>query len=112
MDTLHAVICILAGAVVSLVLSPMMLKPLDSHNRTAMNIAVCVVSAAILVAGGILIWIVWGVSAVAYLVGVLLCGGMMVMLFPHSLFDSEFFKQHLVDAFARKGDDVAARIGL
>ena len=44
MDTLHAVICILAGAVVSLVLSPMMLKPLDSHNRTAMNIAVCIVS--------------------------------------------------------------------
>ena len=72
MDTLHAVICILAGAVVSLVLSPMMLKPLDSHNRTAMNIAVCIVSAAILVAGGILIWIIWGVSAVAYLVGVLL----------------------------------------
>ena len=72
MDTLHAVICILAGAVVSLVLSPMLIKPLNTHHRTAMDIAVSVVSAAILVAGGVLVWIIWGVSAVAYLVGVLL----------------------------------------
>lgn len=72
MDTLHAVICILAGAFVSLILSPFVTKPFNSQDRTSKSVAVCAVSSAILVAGGVLIWMAWGVSAIAYLVGVLL----------------------------------------
>ena len=37
-----------------------------------MSIAIGIVSAAILIVAGILLWFIWGTNAVAYLIGILM----------------------------------------
>lgn len=72
MDTLHVLICLFAGIAAGLVLVPLNMKNLGQGVRNPMSIAIGIVSAAILIVAGILLWFIWGTNAVAYLIGILM----------------------------------------
>lgn len=72
MDTLHVLICIIAGWIPSLFMAGVILKPFTGEDRSVKSVILCFSCIAVLAAAGSLLYVYWKLNAIGFVIGVLL----------------------------------------
>ena len=72
MDTLHVLICIIAGWIPSLFMAGGILKPFTGEDRSVKSVILCFACIAVLAAAGSLLYVYWKLNAIGFVIGVLL----------------------------------------
>ena len=72
MDTLHVLICIIAGWIPSLFMAGVILKPFTRQESSVKSVILCFACIAVLAAAGSLLYVYWKLNAIGFVIGVLL----------------------------------------
>lgn len=72
MDTLHVVICVLTGLILSVFMSGIITKPFMTENKTGMDWAKAVIAIVVLIVPAVGFFWFWGINVAGYVIGVVM----------------------------------------
>lgn len=72
MDTIHVLICIIAGWIPSMFMAEVILKPFTTDDRSAKSVFLSFLCIAVLAGAGSMLYVYWKLNAVGFVIGVLL----------------------------------------